>query len=113
MVDFYIKGFEKSGVEHALFGHIGECHLHANFLPRSEAEGRSAKEACMAFARKGVSLGGTVSAEHGIGKIKHAYLEEMCGRTGILEMARVKKSLDPNCILGLDNMFPKEILKEV
>jgi hypothetical protein len=28
-------------------------------------------------------------------------------------MARVKKAFDPNCILGLDNMFPREVLKQV
>ena len=63
--------------------------------------------------RKGLALGGTVSAEHGIGKIKHKYLEEMYGRQAISEMARLKRALDPNCILGLDNIFPKELLKLV
>ena len=51
-----------------------------------------------------------MSAEHGIGKIKHKYLEVMYGRRGILEMARVKKTLDPHCILGLDNIFPRELV---
>ena len=55
-------------------------------------------------------MGGTASAEHGIGKIKHKYLEVMYGRKGILEMIRVKKTFDPNCILGLDNIFSRELL---
>ena len=63
--------------------------------------------------KKGVSVGGAVSAEHGIGKIKHKYLEEMYGKAGVLEMARIKKAFDPNCILGLDNIFQKEVLKSV
>ena len=67
----------------------------------------------MSLVRKGISLGGTVSAEHGIGKTRRKYLQEMYGRNGILEMARIKKALDPNCILGVDNIFQKEILKSI
>ncbi len=55
-------------------------------------------------------MGGTASAEHGIGKIKHKYLEVMYGREGVSEMVRVKKTLDPHCILGLDNIFQRELL---
>ncbi len=69
------------------------------------------KSICLEFVKKGVSFGGTVSAEHGIGKIKHAYLNHMYGAKGIREMVRVKKAFDPACILGLDNMFPKELLQ--
>ncbi len=53
-----------------------------------------------------------MSAEHGIGKIKHKYLEVMYGREGVLEMAKVKKAFDPNCILGLDNIFSRGCLNE-
>jgi D-lactate dehydrogenase (cytochrome) len=113
MMEFYVSACGAAGIEYAIFGHIGECHLHVNIMPRTEAEFEKGKDICLEFVRKGVSLGGTVSAEHGIGKIKHAYLEEMYGRKGILEMARVKKVLDPDCILGLDNIFPRELLKEV
>ena len=63
--------------------------------------------------KKGVSLGGTISAEHGIGKIRSKYLELMYGKPGVLEMARIKKAFDPNCILSLDNIFPKEYLDMV
>ena len=94
-----------------IFGHIGENHVHANALPASESELERAKSICLKFVKKGVSLGGTVSAEHGIGKIKHMYLKEMYGDKGISEMVKVKKVFDPECILGLDNIFPKELLQ--
>ncbi|MDP2928943.1 MAG: FAD-binding oxidoreductase [Candidatus Omnitrophota bacterium] len=110
MVNFYTDTLKAGSVEHVIFGHIGECHLHVNLLPRNEKELKISEEICLAFVKKGVHLGGTVSAEHGIGKTRHKYLEEMYGRRGILEMARIKKAIDPNCILGLDNIFPKEIL---
>lgn len=112
MMRFYADSLKGANIGNVIFGHIGECHVHVNLLPKTDEEASRAKELVIAFVRKGVSYGGTVSAEHGIGKIKHRYLEEMYGRAGILEMARVKKAFDPNCILGLDNMFPREVLKE-
>ncbi|MFA4982374.1 MAG: FAD-binding oxidoreductase [Candidatus Omnitrophota bacterium] len=111
MMDFYLSSLMATKLEYVIFGHIGESHVHVNILPRSETELRYGTDMLMGFARKGVSLGGTVSAEHGIGKIKHKYLEVMYGKQGILDMARIKKAFDPGCILGLDNIFPKEILR--
>ena len=92
---FYIK-----------FGHIGESHLHVNLLPKNEAEKQAAGEIIRDFIRKAIELGGTVSAEHGIGKIKRDYLKEMYGEKGINEMLRVKKTFDPHFILGRGNIFP-------
>ena len=113
MMSYYIDNLRSGKIEHAVFGHIGECHVHVNMLPKNEKELLVSEEMCLKFVRKGVSLGGTVSAEHGIGKTRRKYLEEMYSRKGILEMARIKKALDPKCILGLDNIFPKEILSLV
>jgi D-lactate dehydrogenase (cytochrome) len=113
MMDFYLSTLSACGIEHVIFGHIGECHLHVNLLPKDEIEHDRSRKICLTFIKKGVSLGGTVSAEHGIGKTRREYLEEMYGRRGIIEMAKIKKAMDPNWILGLDNIFPKEILSTV
>lgn len=110
MMRCYAGALKRAGIEHAVFGHIGECHVHVNLLPRDEKELKISEEICLKFVKKAVALGGTVSAEHGIGKTRREYLEEMYGHEGILEMARIKKALDPNCVLGLDNIFPKEAL---
>lgn len=88
------------------FGHIGENHLHVNLLPKTEEQKIAAKGIILKFVKKAISLGGTISAEHGVGKIKHQYLKEMYGQDGINEMMRIKKTFDPNCILGRDNIFP-------
>lgn len=113
MMRFYNDVLAKSGLANVIFGHIGECHAHVNILPRTESELLRARSLILDFVKKGVSLGGTISAEHGVGKIKHKYLEIMYGREGILEMARVKKALDPNCLLGLDNLFSRDILRSI
>lgn len=113
MMDFYLESLKNSGISYAIFGHIGENHLHVNLLPKTDEELESSRAICLGFVKKAVSLGGTVSAEHGIGKIKYHYLEEIYGRGGLEEMAKVKKALDPNCILGRGNIFPEELLKGI
>lgn len=111
IIDFCEKEFEKSGLFNLTFGHIGENHLHANIIPSNEEEFEKARNMYADIAQKAVELGGTVSAEHGIGKIKHIFLEKMLGEEAFIEMAKFKKTLDPACILGQDNIFPKKYLK--
>lgn len=106
MFGYYLSNLTSNEIDHLIFGHIGDCHLHANMLPKDRAEELKMKDLYTGFARKAVALGGTVSAEHGIGKLKHHFLKLMYGEEGIKEMQRVKKYLDPECILGRDNIFP-------
>jgi len=80
-------------------------------LPRNEEEYEKGKIIYRNIYRKAIELGGTVSAEHGIGKIKTAYLLDMYGEKIMREMAKIKKQLDPNLILGYGNIFKEEFLK--
>ncbi len=105
MNEYYLEKLGKAGVKHVVFGHIGENHLHINFLPENEEELRKARAIYLEFIRKAVELGGTVSGEHGIGKIKKQFLKMMYGQYGIEEIVRVKKAIDRNCILCPGNIF--------
>ena len=105
LAEFYRETLEKSGLRHAVFGHIGNNHLHINMLPANYEDLEKAKEIYALMAKKVLELKGTVSAEHGIGKIKHKYLEMMFGADGIDEMRRIKKVFDPGMILNNGNMF--------
>ena len=107
---FYKQVLNDVEIQFVLYGHIGENHLHLNLFPKNEKEKTIVNDICSKSIQKAVEMGGTVSAEHGIGKIKHKYLEAMYGRKGILEMVKVKKALDPHCILGLDNIFSRELV---
>jgi len=111
MLEFYKEKLASSGIYYVIFGHIGESHMHVNMLPKTEEEFKKSRLVYTEFVKKAVSLGGTVSAEHGIGKLKHSFLEIMYGKDNLKQMAILKKSIDPSCILGLDNIFPKELLK--
>ena len=110
MISYYKSKLEATKLQYTMFGHIGENHLHMNILPNNNDEFVRAKELHFDFAKKAVALGGTVSAEHGIGKIKHQYLEIMYGQNGIKQMAAVKKVLDPKGILNRGNVFSEDWL---
>jgi FAD/FMN-containing dehydrogenase len=58
------------------------------------------------LALEAVRLGGTVSAEHGIGKIKRGLLAEMVGPDIIESFATLKRHIDPNWVLGRGTMLP-------
>ncbi|MFH1353656.1 MAG: FAD-binding oxidoreductase [bacterium] len=102
---FYKDVLEKSSVEHAVFGHIGESHLHINMIPRDREEYARSKKIYEDLAEKVISLGGTVSAEHGIGKLKREYLRMMYGKGVIEKMRQTKKALDDRFILGRGNIL--------
>ncbi len=102
---FYKQKLDESGLEYVIFGHIGDNHLHANMLPKTDEDVTRAKHLYGRFVAQSVMLGGTVSAEHGIGKLKKHYLYVMHGERYLNEMAEIKRALDPNGILGRGNMF--------
>jgi FAD/FMN-containing dehydrogenase len=83
-----------------IFGHIGDAHVHVNLLPESEEDVRHGRALFEEFARRSVALGGTVSAEHGLGKKKAWMLELEFKPWEIDSMRAVKRHLDPNWILG-------------
>jgi D-lactate dehydrogenase (cytochrome) len=109
MISFYRERLGSSGLEYVMFGHIGDNHPHVNILPRDLLELERGKELYIEFARKGVSLGGSVSAEHGIGKLKKDFLGIMYGEEGLEQMRLVKRALDPRGILNPGNMFDLEV----
>ncbi|MHA1636881.1 MAG: FAD-binding oxidoreductase [Candidatus Thorarchaeota archaeon] len=104
---FYRKVLEEQGMEYVIFGHIGDNHLHVNMIPRNNEEVKQGMDNYMTFAKRAVELGGTVAAEHGIGKLKRTFLEAMYGESGISEMQAVKKALDSKWLLNQGNMIPK------
>ncbi|TFH10825.1 MAG: FAD-binding oxidoreductase [Candidatus Thorarchaeota archaeon] len=103
---FYRSTLEEQGMEYVIFGHIGNNHLHVNMIPRNNEEVEQGMNNYMTFAKRAVELGGTVAAEHGIGKLKRAFLEAMYGASGISEMQAVKLAIDPKWIINRGNMIP-------
>jgi FAD/FMN-containing dehydrogenase len=89
---------------YVIFGHIGDAHVHVNLFSDPADPGR-ATSVLKDLAKRAVELGGTVSAEHGVGKRK-AHLLELQYTPEQLEMMRaVKRRLDPQGIFGRGTMF--------
>ena len=107
---FYKETLDASGIEYVIFGHIGDCHLHVNLLPKTDEEAEHSRHLYGRFIAQAVMLGGTVSAEHGIGKLKSKYLYVMMGERYMNEMAELKRAFDPNGILGRGNMIEERYL---
>lgn len=101
---------KQSNIDFVSYGHFGNSHVHLNFLPKNDAEFNEGIELYKQICEEAVRLGGTISAEHGIGKAKRDYLLMMYGEPNIRKMAALKKSLDPNLILGIGNIFSEEFL---
>jgi len=108
MWQVYRSTLERSGLEWLAYGHIGNNHLHVNVLPRDQQELTTAMGYYMDFARKAVGFGGTVSAEHGIGKIKTKFMGVMFDDRQLSQMRSVKAVLDPDALLGPGNIFATE-----
>jgi len=61
---------EQNSLEYVVYGHLGNCHTHLNMLPKDQEEFVKAKTIYSEICSESVRLKGTVSAEHGIGKMK-------------------------------------------
>ena len=110
MLSFYQDSLRGGDLRYTIFGHIGDNHVHVNILPRNDEEGARAWEIYHSFIRRAVDVGGTISAEHGIGKLKRDYLVELYGKEHLREMAKLKLAFDPAGILGRGNMFKEEYM---
>jgi len=110
MLTFYQQSLRGGDLRYTIFGHIGDNHVHVNILPRDDDQAAKAWEIYRRFIQKAVEIGGTISAEHGIGKLKREYLRELYGDQHLREMAALKSALDPAVILGRGNMFDEQFL---
>jgi FAD/FMN-containing dehydrogenase len=91
--------------KYVIYGHIGDANVHLNILADTAEEAQAGKALLLEFARKTVALGGTVAAEHGIGKMKRDLLRLMYSAEEIESMKTIKRQLDPDWLLGQGVIF--------
>jgi D-lactate dehydrogenase (cytochrome) len=98
MMRAYRAGFERRGLDYAIWGHVSDGNVHPNVIPRSYEDVVAAREAILEFGREAVRLGGCPLAEHGVGRsaLKQALLRELYGEKGIGEMRAIKRAIDPD-----------------
>jgi glycolate oxidase len=92
-----------------VFGHAGDGNLHPNIITdkRNIEEMKRAEDAVSEIFEAAISLGGTLSGEHGIGTLKAPYMELELGPDGLMMMKKIKEAWDPNNILNPGKIFPK------
>ncbi|GAA1980066.1 FAD-binding oxidoreductase [Amycolatopsis minnesotensis] len=98
---------EEVGLRIAVVGHAGDGNMHPTIVyqPDSPEEFERAKTAFDAILEVGLSLGGTVTGEHGVGKIKREWLAKEIGPVGLRVHRQIKRALDPENLFNPGSMF--------
>lgn len=102
MIKAIRKIAEKYNLQIATFGHAGDGNLHPTILTdeRDQDEMKRVHLAVDEIFKTAISLGGTLSGEHGIGIAKMGYLDWEFGEAGVAALRRIKEALDPNYLLN-------------
>jgi glycolate oxidase len=99
---------KKYGFNSVCFGHLGDGNLHVNILKEQmtdEAWNTTVVDGIGEIFRLTVSLGGTLSGEHGVGIAKKPYMPIAMKEANLALMRGIKKVFDPNGILNPGKIF--------
>ncbi|MFL5562984.1 MAG: FAD-binding oxidoreductase [Gemmatimonadaceae bacterium] len=95
-----------AGVEQAvIYGHAGNGHPHQNFIATDADEVKRIERVVEETLRTVIAMGGTVAAEHGIGKIKRKWVGLQLSELQLGAMRAMKRELDPMGILAPGNVL--------
>ena len=107
-----VAGVQKLSQEYALpivcFGHAGNGNLHVNLMydPADAAQNARAQAAMAAVFALTLSLGGTLSGEHGIGLAKRDFMVQAIDAPTLATMRAIKAAFDPDGILNPGKLLP-------
>jgi glycolate oxidase len=107
MIRFIQRTAAKYQVTVGTFGHMGDGNLHPTFLTneKNTAEMARVEKAMEEIFDQAVSLGGTITGEHGVGLAKKAFLPKAIGDASLGLMRQLKHTLDPDNILNPGKIF--------
>jgi len=108
-----LKGIRELAGRYAVrivsFGHAGDGNVHVNVLKDDQTDERWAEiipPLVEGIYRLTLSLGGTITGEHGIGATRRQYLPLALGQAQIEIMEKIREVFDPNRILNPAKIFP-------
>lgn len=104
--DLLLADLAAAGIPHAAFGHIGDAHVHLNLLPDDPGQIPVAHELLQRWAARVAALGGSLSAEHGIGKLKRPLFLAHTPKPVLDRLAAVKDAHDPRRLLNPGTLLP-------
>jgi FAD/FMN-containing dehydrogenase len=97
---------EQAGIDQAVtYGHAGNGHPHQNFLANDAAELARIESVVATTLETVIAMGGTVAAEHGIGKIKRKWLPLQLSPLQRGMMLAIKRELDPKGMFAPGNVM--------
>jgi len=102
----YVRGvraaLEHHGIRGVIFGHAGDAHMHVNAMVRvGEPDWRSHIEGLLDDVTALVArLGGTITGEHGDGRLRAPLLPRVWSAESVAHFAAVKRAFDPAGILN-------------
>ena len=101
-----ISNIDKKCILHS-FGHLGDSNIHMNIIFDSKKKDLNNFEYMVTeiINEKVIDLGGSISAEHGIGVIKKISFLKYTNNINIEIMKKIKKLLDPNNIMNPNKIF--------
>ena len=92
------------GVRPMAFGHLGDGNVHFNLIQPADADPRAFLDRRDELSRivhdTAVELGGSISAEHGLGRLKRDEIRRYKPAVEIELMRRIKTALDPDDIMN-------------
>lgn len=93
---------EEAGLTIGVFGHAGDGNLHPTIIyDDADADSRAAAMSAFdAITRRALELGGTITGEHGVGRLKTGWLTIEHDETSMAVQRSVKDALDPFGILN-------------
>jgi len=107
LVDFTEKMSQELGIVILTFGHAGDGNIHVNIMvdKNNPLENEKSREAKRRLFVHVMTLGGTLSGEHGIGITKAPFLSLELDETSLAIMEKIKTLFDPNNILNPGKIF--------
>jgi D-lactate dehydrogenase (cytochrome) len=105
----YAGDLAGTDLEYLTFGHIGANHLHVNIISRDPADYATGKALYAKWAAQIIAWGGSISAEHGIGKLKRDLFRQMAGAAALAHMRDLKQLFDPQWLLNPGTLIESEL----
>ena len=91
-----------------MVGHVGDGNFHMLFLidPNSEEDHAEAERLNERLMHRALSMGGTITGEHGIGMGKQKYMNAQHGPGALAVMRAIKQAIDPDNLMNPGKMLP-------
>jgi len=107
MVAYIAETARKLELTVGTFGHMGDGNLHPTFLTdeRNLEEMKKVHQALDLIVKKTLSLGGTITGEHGVGLAKKPWLRDQLGDVSLGLMKKFKETIDPENLLNPHKIF--------